>query len=161
MTVNVEIPLGCTLRYTTDGTLPTMENGRTNNLGRFTVKETTNYRFRLYKKGMMASRVTSRSYIKWDKDYKLPVLAVVTDPKFLYDDSLGVYVPGVNGIPGNGKKEPCNWNMDWERPVNMSYINEQGDMVFNQDVNLEMCGGWESLQGFSGIGQGLFGNGNT
>lgn len=25
MTVNVEIPLGCTLRYTTDGTLPTME----------------------------------------------------------------------------------------------------------------------------------------
>lgn len=142
MTVNVEIPTGCTLRYTTDGTLPTMENGRTNNLGRFTVKATTNYRFRLYKKGMMASRVTSRSYIKWDKDYKLPVLAVVTDPKFLYDDSLGVYVQGVNGIPGNGKKEPCNWNMDWERPVNMSYINEQGDMVFNQDVNLEMCGGW-------------------
>lgn len=52
----------------------------------------------------MASRVTSRSYIKWDKDYKLPVLAVVTDPKFLYDDSLGVYVQGVNGIPGNGKR---------------------------------------------------------
>ena len=32
--------------------------------------------------------------------------------------------------------------MDWERPVNFSYLDSNGKMVFNQDVNLEMCGGW-------------------
>ena len=108
----------------------------------FSISSTTNFRFRLFADGMMASPVTTRSYIKWDKEFKIPVLSVVSDPRFLYDDSLGVYVQGVNGKPGNGQSSPCNWNMDWERPVNMSYISEEGQMVFNQDVNLEMCGGW-------------------
>ena len=142
MTIQVEIPEGCTLRYTTDGTLPTTTNGKVSTTGKFTFSDTRNYKFRLFKSGMMASGVTTRSYIKWDKNYKLPVLSVVSDPDFLYDDSLGVYVQGVNGIPGNGQKSPCNWNMDWERPVNMSYISENGQMLVNKDVNLEMCGGW-------------------
>lgn len=142
MSIQVEIPAGCTLKYTTDGTLPTTTNGTTSSTGKFTFMDTRNYRFRLFKNGMMASPVTTRSYIKWDKEYKLPVLSVVSDPKFLYDDSLGVYVKGKNGIPGNGQKTPCNWNMDWERPVNMSYISEEGEMLVNKDVNLEMCGGW-------------------
>lgn len=142
MSIQVEIPEGCTLKYTTDGTLPTTTNGKTSSTGKFTFMDTRNYRFRLFKIGMMASPVTTRSYIKWDKDYQLPVLSVVSDPKFLYDDSLGVYVKGTNGIPGNGQKTPCNWNMDWERPVNMSYISEEGEMLVNKDVNLEMCGGW-------------------
>lgn len=142
MKITVEIPEGTTLRYTTDGTLPTAKNGNTSKTGSFYINKTTNYRFRLIKNGMMASPVTTRSYIKWNKNFKIPVLSVVSDPRFLYDDSLGVYVKGVNGKPGNGQSTPCNWNMDWERPVNMSYINEQGEMVFNQDVDLEMCGGW-------------------
>ena len=33
--------------------------------------------------------------------------------------------------------------MDWERPVNFSYILEDGKtMALNQDAYLEMCGGW-------------------
>lgn len=32
--------------------------------------------------------------------------------------------------------------MNWERPVNFSYITSDGQMVLNQDVNLEMAGGW-------------------
>lgn len=142
MRITVEIPDGATLRYTTDGTLPTATNGNTSKTGVFNINNTANYRFRLFADGMMASPVTTRSYIKWDKDFNIPVLSVVSDPRFLYDDSLGVYVRGVNGKPGNGQSSPCNWNMDWERPVNMSYINDKGEMVLNQDVNLEMCGGW-------------------
>ena len=140
--IQVDIPSGSRLRYTTDGTLPTATNGKTSTTGSFNVRNTTNYRFRLFADGMLASPVTTRSYILWDKDFKIPVLSVVSDPRFLYDDSLGVYVRGVNGKPGNGQSSPCNWNMDWERPVNMSYISEEGQMVFNQDVNIEMCGGW-------------------
>ena len=67
---------------------------------------------------------------------------MVADPKFLYDDSIGVMVQGVNGRTGNGQRTPCNWNMDWERPVNMSFIAADGTMALNQDVNLEMAGGW-------------------
>ncbi|MBR3859060.1 MAG: CotH kinase family protein, partial [Bacteroidaceae bacterium] len=60
----------------------------------------------------------------------------------LYDDSLGVYVRGVNGRTGNGQQTPCNWNMDWDRPVNFEYITPEEGMVVNQEVDFAMCGGW-------------------
>ena len=141
LSVNVAIPAGCTLRYTTDGSLPTEKSLRSTT-GQFTVRSTACYRFRLFADGMLPSRVTTRSYIYKDRDYYLPVVSVVGDERFLYGDSLGVLVRGVNGRPGNGQSSPCNWNMDWERPVNFSYLDEEGEMVLNQDVNLEMCGGW-------------------
>lgn len=142
LSVNVTIPAGCTLRYTTDGSLPTMTNGSTNQTGQFTVSATLCYRFRLFADGMLPSRVTTRSFIYHDQDYTLPILSVVSDPKFLYDNTLGVMVRGTNGRPGNGQSSNCNWNMSWDRPVNFSYLNTDGEMVLNQDANLEMCGGW-------------------
>lgn len=141
--VNVTIPPGCTLRYTTDGSLPTLTNGETSTTGQFTVlSRNTNYRFRLFSDTLLASPVTTRSYIYMNKNYPLPILSVVCDKRFVSDDSIGVMVRGKNGRPGNGQSSACNWNMDWERPVNFSYIDTENEMVLNQDVNLEMCGGW-------------------
>ena len=143
LNIKVTIPEGASLYYTKDGTLPTKENGKLNATGEFTISSTRCYRFRLFQDGMLPSNAVSRSYIYKDKDYSLPIVSVISDPDFLYDDSLGVYVRGVNGRPGNGQSSKCNWNMDWERPVNFSYMLEDGTtMALNQDVYLEMCGGW-------------------
>lgn len=139
--VNVDIPQGTILRYTTDGTTPT-ENSKMSFNGRFTVNNTTTYRFRLFQDGYLPSRVVTRSYIYRDKDYDLPIVSVVTDPLNLYDDSIGIYVKGVNGRTGNGQSTPCNWNMDWDRPVNFEYITVDGKMAINMETNMEMCGGW-------------------
>ena len=141
-TFNVEIPEGATLRYTTDGTTPTLTNGETSTNGQFSVSSTTTYRFALFQEGMLPSQVVTRSYIYRDKDYTLPIISVVTDPVNLYDDILGVYVQGTNGRPGNGQSSPCNWNMDWDRPVNFEYITPDCGMVVNQEVDFAMCGGW-------------------
>jgi hypothetical protein len=140
LSVNVKVPAGCTLRYTTDGSLPTLESKSA--VGQFRVNETTIYRFRLFSNSMLASPVTSRSYIFKDREYYLPVVSVISDRDFLYSREIGVMSKGPNGRPGNGQGDKCNWNMNWERPVNFSYLDENGDMVLNQDVNLEMCGGW-------------------
>ncbi len=48
----------------------------------------------------------------------------------------GIDVKGENGIPGNCVDELCNYNMDWDRPVNFSYISPTEGMLFNQDVNI-------------------------
>ncbi len=141
-TACVNIPTGATLRYTTDGSTPTLTNGKTSETGLFNVSNTTTYRFRLFKNGMLPSQVVTRSYIYKDKDYLFPIISVVTDRANLYDDSLGVYVRGVNGRPGNGQTSPCNWNMDWDRPVNFEYLTSEGEMVINQEVDFAMCGGW-------------------
>ena len=141
-TFNVMIPYGATLHYTTDGTTPTLTNGHTSKDGVFHVDYTTTYRFRLFEEGKLPSQVITRSFIYRDRDYMLPIISVVTDPINLYDDSLGVYVKGVNGRSGNGQSTPCNWNMDWDRPVNFEYITPEEGMVVNQEVDFAMCGGW-------------------
>ena len=139
---NVSIPSGCTLRYTTDGTLPTLLHGETSQDGRFTVDNTQCFRFRLFADNKLPSRVTTRTYIYSNSNYYLPIVSVVSDPAFLYSSEIGVMAKGPNGRPGRGQDDNCNWNMDWERPVNFSYLTAGGEMVLNQDVNLEMCGGW-------------------
>ena len=43
---------------------------------------------RLFADGMLASPVTTRSFIYKDRDYYLPVVSVVGDDRFLYGDEL-------------------------------------------------------------------------
>ena len=140
-TVNVTIPAGATLRYTTDGTAPTLTNGETSQTGLFTVAATTNYRFRLFKDGYLPSQVVTRSYIYKDNDYYLPVISITTNPDNLYDDTIGVYVDGTNGISGRNHGK-SNLNMDWERPVNFEYITADGKMAVNMEAQFTISGGW-------------------
>lgn len=140
--VTITIPEGCTLRYTTDGKTPSMTQGMTSTTGQFIINNTGVYRFALFKDGFLSSPVTTRSYLLRDKDFSLPVISVVTDPKNLYSDELGIFVRGVNGRPGLGQSTPCNWNMDWDRPCNFEYLNEVGTSLVNQETDIARTGGW-------------------
>ena len=138
----VNIPKGATLRYTLDGSVPTQDNGTVSNGGRFYISKTTSLRLRFFQDGYLPSRVTTRSYIKRDKDYRLPVVSVVADPNFLYGDSLGILVSGKNGVPGNHTADKKNYNRNWERPANFSFIDTDGRMKVNQDVDIKVSGAW-------------------
>jgi len=141
LTVSVNIPSGATLRYTTDGTVPTLSNGETSATGIFSVSETTIYRFRLFQDGYIPSEVATRSYLYGENNYGAPVLSVVYDENDLMSDSIGAYVRGTGGRPGNGQSSNCNWNMDWDRPVNFEYIVDS-ESEYTQEVNFTICGGW-------------------
>ena len=147
--VHVDIPEGATLRYTTDGSVPTLENGSTSEDGEFKISEANYaYRFRLYKDGYLPSDVVTRTYIYNLQDYYLPVVSVVTDSKNLYDNKMGVFIDGTNGIGGNGgnNNQNSNKNRPWERPVNFEYLvpdtTDEYCMALNQEVDLEVSGGW-------------------
>ncbi len=141
--VRVNIPAGATLRFTTDGSTPTLTNGGTSTDGQFRISETTILRLRFFQDGQLASQVITRSYIYRDLDYTLPVLSLVSDDANLYGDELGIFVQGSgNGRPGNGKSSACNWNMDWDRPANIEYFTTDGQAAFNQEVGIEASGGW-------------------
>ncbi|MBR4534203.1 MAG: lamin tail domain-containing protein [Bacteroidaceae bacterium] len=146
--IKVTIPTGCALYYTTDGSTPTLTNGKRNYSGQLHVSANQNtvYRFRLFRDGYLPSPVVTRSYIYKDRDYYLPVISVVTDSKNLYDDKIGVYVDGTNGISGNNKNN-SNKNRAWERPVNFEYFvpDAEGNYdlcAVNQETDFEVCGGW-------------------
>ena len=153
--VRVKIPTGTTLRYTTDGSTPTATNGETSSNGRFTINSTTILRLCLTGKGYLPSPVVTRSYIFRNHDYYLPILSVCSQPRNFFDTKVGVFVRGTNGVSGNGQSSACNWNMDWERPINMEYLiperDTNGDVhysaVLNQEADLEICGGWTRAYG--------------
>ena len=141
-TAKVTIPTGCTLRYTTDGSTPTLTHGSRSTNGLFTVSNNAVLRFRLYKDGMLPSPVVTRSYLKQNDGYTLPIISVVCNNSYLYGDSLGIFVQGVNGRPGNGNANKCNWNMDWDRPVNFEYFDADGNILLSQECDISACGGW-------------------
>ena len=110
--------------------------------GQFTFTKTTNLCCRLFRDGWLPSVPVTRSYIQTTNNYTIPVISIVGDPRYFTDPTWGIDVQGTNGIPGNGRTDPCNWNQDWDRPVNFSYITPEGEMAFNQDVNICVSGGW-------------------
>jgi hypothetical protein len=138
--IEVEVPEGATLRYTTDGSTPTSTSKKS--IGQFQIEKTTNYVFRLFQDGYLPSAPVTRSYIKTSDKYTIPVISIVGDERYFTDSMWGIDVNGENGKTGNGQDQPRNYNMDWDRPVNFSYISPTEGMLFNQDVNISVSGGW-------------------
>ena len=118
--------------------------------GLFTLNNTTNLTFRLFKDGYLPSVPVTRSYIKTTNKYTLPVVSIVGDRKYFTDPKIGIDCngDGTNGKTGNGQDQPRNYNQEWDRPVNFSYMNAEGQMLHNQDVNIKVSGGWTRSQHF-------------
>ena len=145
--LKVTIPEGTTLHYTTDGATPIPGKCLVSETGTFYVEKTSIYRFMLTRNGYLNSPVTTRSFIKNDKDYYLPVVSVTTHPDNLFGDSIGLYVGGVNGRTGNNMSKAMNQNMDWERPVNVEYFVPgpqpgKWQEALNQGALFSIFGGW-------------------
>ena len=129
--VGVTFPGTASLHYTLDGSAPTLDSPQ-NSSGNFEISETTTLRLRLFQNGKLPSPVVTRTYIKRDQDYYLPIIAISTAEQNLYGDSIGIYCVGKNGINARNSGRNSNINMDWERPVNFEYITADGKMAVNR-----------------------------
>ena len=79
------------IRYTTDATEPNENSLIYNNP--INIKSTTVIRTRVFKNGYLPSSVQSRSYL-FNISHTLPVVSLVTDPKNLFDEEIGIYAYG-------------------------------------------------------------------
>lgn len=159
LSVKVTIPEGARLMYTTDGSLPAAPKSGTgykgteatkeSKDGRFTFNNTTNLTLRLYKNGYLPSVPVTRSYIKTNSNYSLPIISIVGDKKYFTDPKIGLDCDGdgTNGKVANYTGgQPRNYAQEWDRPVNFSYISPDGEMLFNQDTNIKISGGYTRTQ---------------
>lgn len=137
----VSIPEGATLKYTTDGTAPSLTNGETSKTGIFVIDYNTCFRFRTFKDGYLPSPVVTRTYI-YNSNFPFPIISVVTDANNLDDNNLGLFKQGEFGRPGNGQTSNCNWNMSWDRPVNFEFITLDNECIVSQECDMSTCGGW-------------------
>lgn len=159
LSVKVTIPDGARLMYTTDGSLPAAPKSGTDYKGteatkeskdgKFTFDNTTNLTVRLFKDGHLPSVPVTRSYIKTSSNYTLPIISIVGDKKYFTDPKIGI---DCDGDGTNGKVasytggSPRNYAQEWDRPVNFSYISSDGEMLFNQDANIKISGGYTRTQ---------------
>jgi hypothetical protein len=126
------------IRYTTDGSIPTPSSPLYTDP--LTISSPTVIRARLFAPGKLDSQTASHTYLI-NADRHLPVISLATNPAHFFDDTIGIYVEGTNGIPGKCSPVPVNWNQSWERPASLEMFEPDGRRVVAQDVGVEIFGG--------------------
>lgn len=107
--------LGDTIYYSLNGAEPTRSNSRYTPGYVITISSTTILRAKMFSVGKLSSDIITATYFINERNFKLPVVSIVTEQKNLTDNTIGIYVKGTNGIVGNGMNTPANWNQDWWR----------------------------------------------
>lgn len=131
-----------TIHYTLDGSLPDV--GSPIYAAPIQVDTTTVVRAQAVRAGGLSSEVVTHTYFI-DEPTTLPVVSVATDPANLWDDEIGIYVAGTNGIPGYCSSEPRNWNQPWERPVSVEMYEANREPAFKLDAGMQIGGGCTRL----------------
>lgn len=129
-----DAPEGTTIRYTLNGDEPTTSS--TEYTKAINISKNTVVRATLFCDGYLSPRSTTHSYINHGRKVTLPVVSIVTNKKYFYDNKLGIYVEGTykNGTP--------NYEFDWRRPVNYEYFEgANSESVINQLCETRVKGG--------------------
>lgn len=81
-------------------------------------------------------------YPEGPQTFGIPVFSLVTDADNLFDDEIGIYVPGNTFVPGDF--ETGNYQqrgIEWERPVSMELFID-GETVLKQNAGVRIHGNW-------------------
>ncbi|MGF7140877.1 CotH kinase family protein [Roseimarinus sediminis] len=125
------------VHYTIDGTEPTRHSAKAD--GVLMLYSNLPIRARVIRDGV-AGPVQTSTYLV-DAEHSLPVVSLVTDPKHFFDYHEGIYADGpgwVAEVPHYG----ANYWMDWEKPVNVELIDQEGSEQLNQLAGVKIMGGW-------------------
>lgn len=147
----VKVSISCSTKnarvyYTLNGEEPTVENALLYE-SPIEISENTPLRAKAFADGMLSSKVVSTTYIFSDDahsecgGFSVPIVSLVMDSAYFYDDTIGICVEGKNGKYGDKHCQAFgNYNQDWKRPVNFEYIVDENS-VFSQDVEAAVAGG--------------------
>lgn len=128
--------------YTDNGDEPTSQSKQYNSNTGILINKTTVIRTITMDDGKLPGNIVSATFFINSRDFGLPVVSFITEPKNLTDNTIGIYVRGNNGIPGNGTDQPANWNQDWWRSANFELYDQSQTNHLNQELDISIAGGW-------------------
>ena len=123
VTVGAASQTNTVLRYTLDGSTPT-EASRLLPAEGVALEKTGVFRVRAFGENLVPSETVSATYLI-GLEQPVPVMCLVTDEKYLFNQKTGLLVPGSN-------KNYPNYEHDWEYPANVEYFNADGVCEINQ-----------------------------
>jgi hypothetical protein len=98
-------------------------------------------RARAFRTGYSPGPIQTYSYFIDPSIYSrygnLPVVSIVSDPKNLFNDTTGIYVPGINYQPGTFL---ANYYESWDRPANIEMYVPGGMNAFNGNFKISING---------------------
>lgn len=114
LSLPAKTPEGTVIRYTLDGSEPTEES--TLYEEPIDIDKTTLVRAKLFCGGYLSPRSLTHSYIFHGREVTLPVLSIISDQSYFYDDLTGILVKGTYNA-----SQP-NYKYNWRRPINLEYF---------------------------------------
>ncbi len=130
VTVTVSGAEGATLRYTTDGETPTAKSKAFPAEG-LTLDKTTPLRIKAFRDGEVTSETVSATYLI-DDEQLTPVVCLISDDKYLFNNKTGMLVKGSGSYP--------NYAKELEYPVHIEYYNSEGVQEISQNGTMTVSG---------------------
>lgn len=131
-----DVPEETEIRYTIDGSEPTMTNGILYDGQPLRISTTRTIRAKLFCEGWLSPRSTTHSYIFHSRELTLPAISITTDERYLTDPQIGIYVYGAYD------QEKPNYDYNWRRPANIELFESEGnESVLNQLGEMRVMGG--------------------
>lgn len=124
------------IRYTTNGSEPTINSPLYT--GPFSVSANTIVKARNYHSEYLPGSTACNTFLVNQYKSHLPVVSISTNPEYLTNDSIGIYVIGVNGIKGCDLV--ANYFQEWERPAVFEYFDASGKLQLTQGIDLKIAG---------------------
>lgn len=117
LSIPEDAPEGTYMRLTFDGSEPTETNGTTIPSGNiYNFDKTTIFRVRLFHEDYLSPISRTESYLFLGHNTDMPIISLVGQDKYFYDDKFGILVKG------NYVDWQENFKFDWRRPVAVEFF---------------------------------------
>ncbi len=142
--------------YTLNGKEPNSSSAKYKNP--IPVNKNTVLRAKLYYNGKPIGYTVTQSYFV-ERNYKLPVVSIVTNPDNFFSSSRGIYVKGCcadSVQPYLG----ANFWKSWERKINIELYEPDNTCAFNQIAGVRIFGGYSKglpMKSLAIIGRNKYG----
>ena len=121
--------------YTIDGSTPNQSSSAY--ATPIEIHQNTVIKARTYTENKLPGKVITKSYLI-KESFSLPVVSLTTDPKYLWDEQIGIYVEGDHYQ--KDVWESANYFQSWERPVYIEYFDEHGSAKFEMNAGMKIHG---------------------
>jgi hypothetical protein len=129
---------GSNIRYTTNGAEP--KSTSTEYSQPISISNTMIVKSKTFQNNYLPGETYANTYFLNEHNFTLPVVSISYTPDYFYNNTIGIYVEGTNGIEGNCYGE-ANWNQNWERTAYFEYFDENGVKQLSQPVGVKVAGG--------------------